>query len=104
MTLADMTTADRAGALQGAGRSHVEGQGDGVAADGVGVASRPPACRHGLPAGCANFLYVFKAARNGPHAPPPGRASDAPPSLHAGHATRPASGAESGKPGGRRRR
>ncbi len=24
--------------------------------------------------GCSKFLYVFKAARNGPHAPPPGRA------------------------------
>lgn len=57
-------------------------------------------------AGCRrggeNFLYVFKAALNGPHAPPPGRASDAPLSLHAGHATHPAAGAESGKPGGRR--
>jgi hypothetical protein len=46
---------------------------------------------------CAKFLYVFEAARNGPHAPPPGRASDAPLSLHAGHAERPAAGAEAGK-------
>jgi hypothetical protein len=27
---------------------------------------------------CANFLYAFKAARNGPHAPPEAGASDRP--------------------------
>ncbi|WP_442933362.1 immunity protein Imm33 domain-containing protein [Micromonospora psammae] len=30
-----------------------------------------------LRAYCSKFLYVFKAALDGPHAPPPGRASDA---------------------------
>ena len=39
-----------------------------------------------LPACCENFLYVFKAARNGPHAPPPGRAPAAPLSLCGRHA------------------
>jgi hypothetical protein len=42
-----------------------------------------------------NFPYVFKAARNGPHAPP-GRAACTSLPLRSGQAERPAAGAKGG--------
>jgi hypothetical protein len=43
-----------------------------------------------------NFLYVFKAARNGPLTPPPGRVPGPPLALWPGHAERPAAGVKNG--------
>jgi hypothetical protein len=45
------------------------------------VRSAPESCFRSAPESCSNFLYVFKAARNGPLTPPPGRASGPPLSL-----------------------
>ena len=43
---------------------------------------------------CSNFLYVFKAARNGPLTPPPGRVPRAAAGAWPGHAGSPSAGVE----------
>jgi hypothetical protein len=49
---------------------------------------------------CANFLYVFKAARHGPHAPPIGRLAAAAAVARRRPGRRPSAGADSEKPSG----
>ncbi len=59
---------------------------------------RPAADR--LPTCCENFLYVFKAARNGPHAPPIGRPVAAAAVARRRPGRRPSAGADSEMPAG----
>jgi hypothetical protein len=61
------------------------------------AAGMPPGCRPGTG---ENFLYFFKAARNGPHAPPIGHLAAAAAAARRRPGRRPSAGADSKKPSG----